>query len=113
MTTLVDMTLIAEHAGAVARLDADLVIAAGGSSEYDVHHLRRRVVSAYRNALVTAAGKPFHPSWVVLASSVSAFTACIGSSVRTRDARAALERLELLCFEFVPEMLELGGGVAG
>lgn len=107
------MTLIAEHAGAVARLDADLVIAAGGSAEYDVHHLRRRAVSAYRTALATAAGKPFHPSWAVLASSVNAFTARIGSSARTRDARAARERLELLCFELVPELLEVGGGVAG
>ena len=113
MTTLVDMSLIAEHAGAVARLDADLVIASGGNAEYVTHQLRRRVVSAYRHALAAAAGKPFHPSWGVLASAIGAFVACVADSVRTRDARAALERLKLLRFELVPEVRELGGSVAG
>ena len=113
MTSLVDMTLIAEHAGGVARLDADLVIAASGSMEYDVHQLRRRVVTAYRSALAAAAGKPFHPSWTALALSVDAFITHVEASVRARDARAALARLDSLRFELLPEMRELGGSVAG
>jgi hypothetical protein len=113
MTSLVDMTLIAEHAGGVARLDADLVIAASGSMEYDVHQARRRVVTAYRSALSAAAGKPFHPSWNALALAVGAFVTHVETSARTHDARAALARLDSLRFELLPELLELGGSVAG
>jgi hypothetical protein len=113
MTSLIDMTLIAEHAGGVARLDADLVIAASGSMEYDVHQLRRRAVTAYRSALSAAAGKPFHPSWNVLALAVGAFVTCVEKSARTHDARAALTRLDSLRFELLPELRELGGSVAG
>jgi hypothetical protein len=113
MMSLVDMTLMAEHAGAIARLDADLVIATSGITEYDVHQLRRRVISAYRNALVTAAGKPFHPDWTALALSVTAFVARAGTSARIGEARAALARLDSLRFELMPEVRELGGSVAG
>ncbi len=110
---LVDMTLMAEHAGVVARLDADLTIAAGSTGEYDVHRLRQRVVSAYRSALSVAAGKPFHPSWNTLALSVDAFVTHLDGSARTHDARAALARLDSLRFELLPELRELGGSVAG
>jgi hypothetical protein len=113
MMSLVDMTLVAEHAAVVARLEADLVIAASGNGEHEVHQLRRRVLTAYRSALSAAAGKPFHPNWGVLAQSVDAFVARVGASARTHDARAALARLDSLRFELLPELLELGGSAAG
>lgn len=86
MMTLVDMTLAAEHAAAVARLDADLVIAASGSPDFDVHQLRSRAVSAYRAALATGAGKPSDSSWNLLALTVNAYVARVEATARTRDA---------------------------
>ena len=113
MMTLVDMTLAAEHAAAVARLDADLVIASSGSPDFDVHQLRSRAVSAYRAALSAGAGKPADSSWNVLALTVNAYVARVEATARTRDARAAVARLDSLGCELLPELLDRRRSIAG
>lgn len=87
----------AEYDAAVARFDADLVIAAGAAqAAHGTHTLRRRAVSVYRNALATAAGHPYDPRWQILELMVDAFVQRIRSVPRTPDAAAALERLQRL-----------------
>jgi hypothetical protein len=101
------MTLAAEHTAALARLDADLAIAAGAAAgdAADLHILRRRVVAAYRSALY-AAGMPADPRWDVFAVSVSDFVAHLTGIPRSADAAGALRRLKLLRRELLPEALE-------
>lgn len=113
MMTLVDMTLIAEHAAAVARLDADLVIASNGSTGQELQVLRRRALSAYRTALSSAAGAPFDPCWNVLALCVDTFVAHAEAGTQSRDARAALERLDALRIELLPDALDRRSSIAG
>jgi hypothetical protein len=101
------MTLAAEHTAALARLDADLVIAAAAATgdAADLHILRRRVVAAYRSALY-AAGIPADPRWDVFAVCVSDFVARLTASPRSADAESALRRLKLLRLELLPETFE-------
>jgi hypothetical protein len=98
----------AEHAAAVARLEADLFIAtpAGLPQPKDV-------VAAYRRALAEAAGRPFDPRWTALGLTLGAFIARIQSRPRSNAAAAALARLDLLRFELLAEIHDLGRGVAG
>lgn len=106
------MTTIAhdEAAAALARLDADLVIAAGGAvAGSDLQTVRRRVLAAYRRALAEAAGKPFDARWNLLALTVATYVARIPDGPRSYDAEAAIARLRLLRLELLPELFELGG----
>jgi len=80
----------AEFAAAVARLDADLRIAAP-----DLQMLRRHAVGAYRSALDGAAGSAFDPHWTALALAVASFIANIPAGPRTAAADAAVARLRL------------------
>jgi hypothetical protein len=108
------MTLAAEHTAALARLDADLAIAAGAATgdAAHLHLLRRRVVAAYRSALY-AAGMPADPRWDILAVCVSDFIARLTSTSRSADAASALRRLKLLRLELLPEALEHRGIAPG
>jgi hypothetical protein len=101
-----------EAAGALARLDADLVIAASGAEgALDLQVMRRRVIAAYRSALTEAAGEPFDSRWNVLALTVASYVASLAVGLRSRDAEAAVARLCLLRLELLPEVLELGGNL--
>jgi hypothetical protein len=86
-----------EFEAAVTRFDGDLIVAASAShAALDVNYLRRRAVTAYRNALNVAAGHPFDPRWRLLTLIVDAFIIRVGCGPHTPDAEAALERLALL-----------------
>jgi hypothetical protein len=88
---------VGEFDAAVARFDADLIIAANGSSAaVGARRLRRRAVTVYRNALDFAAGHPFDPRWFLLALIVDAFVARVGNGPHTPEVVAALKRLTLL-----------------
>ena len=87
----------AEYDAAVARFDADLVIAAGAErAALGTHRLRQRAVSVYRNALNTAAGRPYDPRWRTLELVVDAFVERIRTAPRSPEAAAAFERLHRL-----------------
>jgi hypothetical protein len=87
----------AEYDAAAARFEADLVIAAGTALRaVGTHRLRRRVVSVYRNALNTAAGRPHDPRWQIFELMVDAFVERISTAPRTPEGAAALERLHRL-----------------
>lgn len=95
------MTL--EFEAAVARFDADLIIAATGSpAALRTNRLRRRALAVYRNALDFAAGRPHDPRWGILSLIVDEFIARVGNESRTPDAEAALERLKLLREQEIP-----------
>ena len=86
-----------EFEAAVTRFDGDLIVAASASrAALEVNYLRRRAVTAYRNALNVAAGHPFDPRWRLLTLIVDAFIIRVGCGPHTPDAEAALERLALL-----------------
>jgi hypothetical protein len=86
-----------EGAAAVARLDADLAVAAATGELQD---LRRRAVGAYRNALAHAAGRPDDPRWHDLARTVATFAAGVPAGfARSRHAAAAVARLNALVAE--------------
>lgn len=88
---------VGEFDAAVARFDADLIIAASGvSAALGTNRLRRRAVAVYRNALHSAAGHPFDSRWLLLALIVDAFVARVGNGPHTPDVEAALKRLTLL-----------------
>lgn len=96
--------LIAEHRASVERLDDDLVAvirAASDDGETDelLRLLRRRVIAAYRDALVGAAGRPFDTPWHILALSVAAFVARIPDRRSLRFAEGAARRLLSLAEE--------------
>ncbi len=95
-----------EHSAAVARLDADLAIAATGftGNGRTLHAVRREVLDAYRCALAAAAGIAHDPHWHVLAIGVGTFIACVSGSARSQHAAAALARLWLLRVELLPEL---------
>jgi hypothetical protein len=95
-----------EYSAAVARLDADLAIAATGftGNGRTLHSLRREVLDAYRSALAAAAGIPSDPHWHVLAIGVGTFIACVSVGARSQHAVAALARLWLLRLELLPEL---------
>ena len=84
-----------EHQAALARLDADLAIAASHTpaNVREVHFLRRRVLTAYRDALAGAAGVPLDPRWNALALTITAFVTRIADGPHSRAATAALDRL--------------------
>jgi hypothetical protein len=98
--------LTEEHSAALARLDADLAIAATGftGNGRTLHSLRRQVLDAYRSALAAAAGIPSDPHWHVLAIGVGTFIACVSVGARSQHAVAALARLWLLRLELLPEL---------
>jgi len=100
------LSLNPEHSAAVARLDADLTIAATGFSGNGrtLQSLRRQVLDAYRSALAAAAGIPADPHWHVLAINVGTFIARVSGSARSQHATAALARLWLLRLELLPEL---------
>ncbi|HEV8019694.1 MAG TPA: hypothetical protein VGP41_00440 [Candidatus Lustribacter sp.] len=104
-----------EHEAALARMDADLTIAASHmpANVREVHFLRRRVLAAYRDALGEAAGVPLDPRWNVLALTIAAFVTRIAEGPRSSAAAAAVERLRSLRFELLPELFELPGSLAG
>jgi len=85
-----------DTAGAVARLDADLAAAA---ATRELEALRRRVVGAYRSALVYAAGKPDDPHWNVFVRAVATFAALVPDGKRSHRTAAALARLDALVAE--------------
>jgi len=86
-----------EYDAAVARFDADLMIAASCSpAALGTNRVRYRAATAYRSALSFAAGRPFDPRWGVLVLIVDEFITRVGSGPRTPHAEAALERLTLL-----------------
>jgi hypothetical protein len=103
-----------EHSAALARLDADLAIAATGftGNGRTLQSLRRKVLDAYRFALATAAGIPADPHWHVLAISLGTFIACISGRPRLQEAAAALARLWLLRLELLPELPHVPGSSA-
>jgi hypothetical protein len=107
--------LDAEQTAALARLDADLAIAATAAAGdvLDLHFLRRRAGAAYRNALAGAAGRPADPRWNVLAHTVSTFIARLTGAPRSQDAAAAIRRLNLLRAELLPDLLEQRRTLAG
>jgi hypothetical protein len=113
MTTLArEAHLNAEHVAAVARLDADLLIASGGAGHApDVHDLRRHVSAAYRRALAGAAGVPADPRWNDLARAVGSFVECVAGQPPSFEAAEAIARLKLLRLELLPELLDLGCGI--
>ncbi len=85
-----------DTAGALARLDADLA-AAAATRELQV--LRRRAVGAYRNALVTAAGRPDDPHWSEFVGTVAAFAARVPVGATSHYAARAVARLKALVAE--------------
>jgi hypothetical protein len=107
--------LNAEQTAALARLDADLAIAATAADGdvLDLHFLRRRAGDAYRNALAGAAGRPADPRWNVLAHTVSTFIARLTGAPQSKDAAAAIRRLSLLRLELRSDLLEERRGFTG
>jgi hypothetical protein len=84
-----------DTAGALARLDADLAAAA---VTRELEALRRRVIGAYRSALVYAAGKPDDPHWSDFVRMVATFASRVPGT-RSRRTAAALARLDALVAE--------------
>lgn len=85
-----------DEAAALARLDADLAIAAGTR---ELQALRRNAVAAYRDALTYAAGQANDPHWFVLIGTVAEFIARVPAGRRTRESAAAVARLNALVEE--------------
>jgi hypothetical protein len=87
-----------EYRAAVARLDADLQIVAHAAGRFGdetltmLAFLRRRVVAAYRTALVEAAGNPYDIAWRLLELTIAAFVARVPNGL-TLEAHAAAQRL--------------------
>jgi len=86
----------AEYDAAVARFEADLVLAAGAARAMGTHRLRRRAARIYRNALREAAGRPHDPRWSILELVVDAFVERIRDVPLSPGAAIARQRLELL-----------------
>jgi hypothetical protein len=61
--------------------------------------LRRRVVAAYRTALIYAAGRPDDITWPSLGTTTAVFLARVPSAAVTGPARRALARLAILASE--------------
>ena len=97
--------LDAEYRAAIARLDADLQSVVGSARHVSADTrnmlglLRRRVVAAYRTALVYAAGRPDDITWQSLGATTAVFLARVPHTAITGPAQPALVRLALLASE--------------
>lgn len=94
-----------EHRLAVIRLDVDLrivvaAVAEAGTSARDVlPALRRSAIAAYRDALASAAGRPYDRAWRELGLAVAAFIERIPSDDLVHEAYRAARRLAALASE--------------